>query len=251
MYASPPGLVLLLCDLCRPRSEGPAPAHGRTPNTPWEGGKRASCAGGPGHSVRSRRPTLARPADIRQPGPPGGTRAGSGPMERRAWVRWRCGYRPPGSSSWLLRRCRARRRCGRASPRAARRARLRPQADRPQPPRRARPGGQGRRLRRRARRGAGGGGRRAVGPRFLADGPCRRAEPSALPDRRDVSSRHEGAPRGAPVRRSRPDDHPDRARRSRGGRGDERAGARADDPGAIGRGGAAGRGPRPDRGSPT
>ena len=166
-------------------------------------------------------------------------------MERRAWVRWRRGYRPLGSSSWLLRRCRARRRCGRASPRAARRARLRPQADRAQPPRRARPGGQGRRLRRRARRGTGGGRRRAVRPRLLADGPYRRAPPSAFPDRRHLSAGHEGAPRGTPVRRSGSDDHPDRARRSRGGRGDERAGARSDDPGAVGRGGAAGRGPRP------
>jgi hypothetical protein len=55
VYASPPGLVLSSATCVDPGPKGPSPTHGRTPNTPWEGGKRASCAGGPGHSVRSRR----------------------------------------------------------------------------------------------------------------------------------------------------------------------------------------------------
>ena len=56
------------------------------------------------------------------------------------------------------------------------------------------------------------------------------AERRSLGARRDVSARHEGASGGETVRRSRQHDRPDRSRRARGGRRNDRAGAGADDP---------------------
>ena len=51
-------------------------------------------------------------------------------------------------------------------------------------------------------------------------------------DRRDLSAGDQGARRGAPLRRRRSDDRPDRPRRARGGRGHERPGAGAHRAGA-------------------
>ena len=137
------------------------------------------------------------------------------------------GYGPAGSSSWILRRRRTRRRRGRASPRAARG----PVYVRKQIVHNLHV------VRDLEDKGAvfveeldevpEGAvvvlSAHGSSPTVHADAERR----GALADRRDVSARHQGPPRGAPVRRRRPDDPPDRPRGARGGRRDERAGARS------------------------
>ena len=71
------------------------------------------------------------------------------------------------------------------------------------------------------------------------------AAPQPADDRRDLPARDQGPRLGPQVRRAGLLDHPDRPRRPRGGRGDDRRGAGLHHAGRDDRGRRAGRGPRP------
>ena len=75
-------------------------------------------------------------------------------------------------------------------------------------------------------------------PRTASPRPCAARREDAAPDddRRDLPARDEGAHAGAPLRRGRLRDRPDRPRGARGGRGNARRGARRDRPRPVGGG---------------
>ena len=128
----------------------------------------------------------------------GSLSAARGPLDR--WAR-ACGEREshPRLAALFLRRSGTRHRNRRASDRAVRGARVRSSSDRAQPPRGPRPRAKRGRLRRGDQRGSRWGRRGARRTRRVTGSPSpgRRAhEPDR--DRRDLSSGHQGAHRGAP-----------------------------------------------------